>query len=415
MSTVTQRSRRTGRVYTLAEIAQGVARQNDREGIRYTGDTHSPTGSGLRSERFDVAYEHARLGGSLADYDSMRNSRDAAVRAQADSFDKSAREVRAFSRLLRVPDAESRDLSTAVSGGYLIPKSMEPGVLFAVRYASFIGQLRLWKSVNPVTGQPHGGAASYPMLVGDVANKSISIGDDTLATPNDFVFSQVSFPQAPGQVLELGRYSRALVADTNVPILDIVTEAVAQRVARFADGLAVTNLLAAATLNQTTATSGVVVYADIVNWVERLSDISLMGSPTSCIVVSPSTLAKFRLMVDGNGRPLTDVGSITVTTPDSVASDLFGGDEQNARTIRVPTILGLPILTSANLPAFAAGAVVGFVGDMNQAGVLRFVSCAVQPLLERYSDFGEIAYLGYARCDVQAADLSSYATLTVHV
>jgi HK97 family phage major capsid protein len=403
-------------VYSADEVRQGIARDDIRRGNDYSGDTNAPSGSGLRSERIDVALERTRIGNSLADYDALNASRSAAARDAAEGYDKHSREVRAFNRYLRVQGAETRDLSTASnSGGYLIPFAMQPEILFGVRYASaFLGSLRLWESTNPVTGRAFGGKAYYPMITSDADNgvSSAAIGDNTQVGNNDPVLSQIAFPQAPAQSLELFRISRMLLEDSAVDILSLVTNAAAQRMARFADSLAVTNLLAAATLNQTTASSATVVYSDVVNWLEKLSDISIMGSPTSCIVVSPSTLAKFRLMADSSLRPIMGTGFFTVTQDND--AERFGGDAQYSRTVRVPTLLGTPVLTSNALAAFAGGAVVGIAGDLQQAGIFRFVEASVQPLFERYGDFGQVAYLGYYRCDVQAADANAFATLTIH-
>jgi HK97 family phage major capsid protein len=407
------RSRRTGRVYTPNEIAQGAARQHIREGDAYTGDTKSPAGSGLRSERLDVAIERTRLGNSLAEYDSMRSSRDADIRARAGAFDRQSNEVRAFDRALRVQGAETRDLSTAATGGYLIPASMEPGVLFGARFASAFGGLRLWKSVNRVTGRPSGSPATYPMIVGDVAQNSVAIADNTQRTLNDPTFTSVAFPQCPGQVMELFRVGRGLVEDSNVSIFDVVSQAASQRAARFIDSLAVTNLAAAATLNLTTASAGTVTYPDVVNWISKLADSALQGSPTSVIVVSPTTLKALRLMVDTNLRPIMGEGSYT-TVQDDMAERFTGGDAEFSKTIRCPTLLGLPVVTSNALATFAGGNVVGIAGDLDQAGVLRWVECSVMPLFERYSDYGQIGYVFYLRADVQAASTAAFSTLTVH-
>ncbi len=323
------------------------------------------------------------------------------------------REAREFDRYLRTPDYESRDLGTGTGPGYLIPPSLMPGILFGVRYASaFLANLRLWNSVNPVTGAPYGGAATYPVIAGDISSLAQDYNDLTQASFNDPTLTRVTFAQAPEQILELFKLSLQLMEDSNVPVADLLRNAIAQRVSRTMDALAVTNLLAAATLNLTTATSATVVYADIVNWIEKLADLSLMGSPTSVIVVSPTTLAKLRLMADTNLRPIIDTDDFTVSQDNAAA--MFGGDDSYSRTIRVNTLMGIPCLTSNALPAFAAGSIVGIAGDLQQAGIYRHVEMSVQPLFERYADSLAVGYLGFYRGDIQVSNANAFATLTIH-
>lgn len=184
----------------------------------------------------------------------------------------------------------------------------------------------------------------------------------------------------------------------------------AWRIQRSAESYATAQLIAAATNNVTTAANTGATYADWVSFVSEL-DPAYASSSDSCILVSRNSLKAMRLLEDDQHRPLISADNYTVTTTTN-ASQSHGTEE---RTYRVPSILGLPALTSRYINDFSAGGgVFALVGAWSKAYVLRFVSAEVVVLHERFADYGQVGATGLARFDGLPAMQAAYATMTAH-
>src|ERR1019366_4370582 len=92
----------------------------------------------------------------------------------------------AYRRYVRTGDAESRDLASGAStGSYLVPPGLLGPLVLGVQYfSSVVGRSRLWHSVSP-SGQPFGGPASVPMVVGDVGVSVGKLGANAQQTEGD--------------------------------------------------------------------------------------------------------------------------------------------------------------------------------------------------------------------------------------
>ena len=95
-------------------------------------------------------------------------------------------------------------------------------------------------------------------------------------------------------------------------------------------------------------------------------------------------------------------------------SSVFG--EVVSRTMKVASFRGLPILESPNVADFAAGATYGVVASFEDAFITRVVtgSLAIQRLTERYADFNQTAYNGWARLDGAVYNYKAACILVAH-
>ncbi len=313
---------------------------------------------------------------------------------------------RAWSRYVRTGQ-ESRDLSAgAATGQYLIPQGgFLADVLFGIRYSSSIaGRCRTWDS-------PHGYPATVPALLSEPSTNASQVNENTQSLDTaDPAFTRVVFGECPIYNMPgLLRVSRNLVADAAVDVESMLTEAVAWRISRQLDADFLTTALAGTSQVSTTATNAGVTYADIVSWIYSL-DLAARGSESAAIVVSPATAKAFAQLADTAGRPLLVSANYTAISDNA---DQFGS--RQSRTVKVPTILGVPVVENRNLSNIAAGATVGIFASWENAFLMRFVDCGITPLFERFADYGQIAWNGWIRVDGQVADANTAVKLAVHV
>jgi HK97 family phage major capsid protein len=303
---------------------------------------------------------------------------------------------------------EHRDLGTAsgAAGGYLIPAQYLPEVLFGVRASSgLLSRVHTW---TPTSGAP----ATYPMLLSEPLTNAATVAENTQRLDSaDLAFTRVVFPQVqewgmPG----LLRASRGLVQDSEasgVDFTNLVHEAVAWRLSRAMDAYAVASLTAGAT--QTVVSGAPLVYTNLVSLISSV-DPALQSGNDCALVVSPNGLKAIRNLTDG-ARPIV-LDQPFVAQVNSASA--FGGTE--TRTYFVPTILGVPVVTSRALadPANTGSATCAIFGAFSRAWVMRFVDCTVQTLNETFADYGDIGWTGFARADGAVADPSAFAILNNH-
>jgi HK97 family phage major capsid protein len=361
-------------------------------------------GSGLRGGLTTAA--RVAMDGNvrtLQEYDRAQRDRERA------SHDASGREF-AYRQYLRA-GIESRDLSEgATPGSYLVPPALMGDLIFGVQYFSgILGRARLWHSVTP-GGSPFGGAAQFPSIAGDVSNNVGAIGENTQNSIFVPSFSTVTFGNTPLWIAgNLARIGRALMQDAQTDVASMVNELFAQRIARALDANFAANMLANATNVTTTATNAAISLADLVSLFSTL-DAAAFGAENAALVCSTATRWYLQTkLVDSQSRPIMSESVVTLT---SESSELYGGSM--TRTLKVPTLFGLPVVTSPALSNIGASNNVAILANFGNAFVFRFVEASVQRLVERFADSAETGFNGWFRADGVIADQAELAVLKMH-
>jgi HK97 family phage major capsid protein len=100
-----------------------------------------------------------------------------------------------------------------------------------------------------------------------------------------------------------------------------------------------------------------------------------------------STLKLLKEILDKYGRPLFQPG-ITVGAPD--------------------TLNGYPYSINNDLPAVALNSKSLLFGQFSKYTVRRVREVAIVKLSERYADYGQVAFIGFARYDGQLMDAGTH-------
>jgi len=279
-------------------------------------------------------------------------------------------------------------VGTGSSGGYIVPMP------FADRFEVMLqateplfGLATMFETVN---GAPTG----YP-LVDDVAHQASVVGENAQSnTETDTPFASLPFAQCPTWRSDYVLASVELVADSKFDIGALTAAAFAVRFARAIGKTFITTLLAAAGAGVTTALPTVIAPDEIWNLVDSVDPAYLVNGSW---LMSPATFTK--------------ICQLKTTTNAYIFPAQF--DSAGRRLL-----CGYPVYLSPSMPAATAGLQPITMGDHSKF-LRRQVrdSLQVKVLVEKYALYGQVAYLGFLRCDgalLKASGPIPVQALTMH-
>jgi len=293
----------------------------------------------------------------------------------------SGQEVRTL-RTGWVENTEMRALGTGTqaAGGYTVPPQFWNRIVEAVR---FVAPMRQYATViSTDTG------AALPWLTADeTAVEGRILGENTAATETDTTFGTATVG-AYTYSSDMTRVPFQLLQDTGIDLEAYLARLLGNRVGRiqnrhFTTGTGTGQPLGIVTGAQVgkvgaTGQTTSVTYDDLVDLTDSI-DPALQGAGNLRWMFSQGGRKVVRKIKDSQGRPLWEP-SIQAGTPD--------------------TLLGYGIVLNNNMPAMAASAKSILFGDFQESYLIRDVKgFAVQRLNERFAEFGQVAFLGFARAD----------------
>lgn len=293
---------------------------------------------------------------------------------------------------------QRRDMGEAsgAAGGYLVP----PGFLAKLtEVLKFFGGMR---SVANIIETTTGQSLVWPKN-DDTGNPAVIIGENTQVSELDLAFTQntlAAWEYTTGAV----RIGRALMQDSAFDLESIVTARFGKRFGRgqnahFTTGTGTGQPQGIVTA--ATAASGVTTwdYTGIVG-LKYSVDVAYRQQGASFMMSDAAAKAAL-LLLDQNNRPLW------------VPAGSFG----SLATGQQDTLLGDAVVINNDLDAPAAhgNKVPCLYGDFKSAYIIRDVvgSSAILRLEERYADFNEVGFIGYARADGQPDDINAVRKLAM--
>ncbi|HYA00222.1 MAG TPA: phage major capsid protein, partial [Candidatus Binatia bacterium] len=277
---------------------------------------------------------------------------------------------------------------------------------------------------------PTGSPLRYP-LVGsaETSNAASTVAENTQLTETDLSgIGFVNFGQCPlWSATNLARLSLALIQDIGpsgvypqadsfdrqpwpfaggLNVEQILTDAFSGRLARGTDTAWAASAIAGPGASVTTASASAIAYADLIALYYKL-DASFRGSKSAAFVMAPSTVQAIRNITDTASRPiLKDFRPVDL--PDGPGWDLTSG-------LVTSTLFGLPVVESSNVPAIAATKTVAILADWSRYFIVRVAETpAIQRLDERFADYGEVGFTGFARLDAAVGLADAAVSLVMH-
>lgn len=290
---------------------------------------------------------------------------------------------------------EFRALSvgTNTAGGYTVPPGFRDTLIETMKWYGAVREVST--VINSDSGQP----LQWPTFNG-TAQVGRILAENTQLTQTDPVFGTAT--------LNAYMYSSDLVLvpyqflqDTGINVEEFLARNLGMRIGRIQNTHFTTGTGTAQPLGiQTNATSGVTLatgntttltYAGLLALVHSVDPAYRLGG-NARFMMSDTAVMAAQSILDSQNRPLWQP-SIQVGVPD--------------------TLLGYGIVVNNDMPVPAANAKSVLFGDFQRGYVVRdVVGVQVQRLNERYADFLQVGWFGYARSDATVQDAAAYKALT---
>ncbi|HEV2378708.1 MAG TPA: phage major capsid protein [Terriglobia bacterium] len=297
---------------------------------------------------------------------------------------------------------EQRDMgigspTASVATSVFVPQGFVYDVDIALKaYGQLVANVR---DLPTATGQP----LPYPTST-DVSNLAEYVGEGAQVSDQDVTISNLTF-NAYKVDTKMVKVSLELLQDSAFDLESFLKEAFAIRLARFLEAEIVngtgsssshiTGIISAATAGNTAAGSSTntggsetggtsIGSTDLINLVAQVDP---MYRPNAKFVMHDATWQKLAALLDKYGRPL------------------FLPNPQNGK---LESIYGYPIVYSQSMPQVAVNNKTVLFGDLSKYILRRVKELAVVRLVERFADYGQVAFIGFARYDGNLIDAGTH-------
>ena len=282
---------------------------------------------------------------------------------------------------------------TTTAGGYLVPTGWLEKLTETMKaYGGLLSQANV---IRTATGQP----LQWPSN-DDTSHSGAILSENTQISEVDVAFGQRTL-NAWTYTSNLILASLQLVNDSAFDLDTWLPTKIGQRIGRAVANHLIngtgssqpTGLLTSVRTGVTGSTGSTtsVTYNNLVDLTHTV-DAAYRQQGNCRWLLNDATLGAIRKIADTNGRPLW-------TPP-------FGAFDQ----ANPETILGYPVQVDNSMPVMAANAKSIVFGDLKAGYIVRQVlDTQVVRLVERYADYLQIGFFGYARLDGSPDDLAATA------
>jgi HK97 family phage major capsid protein len=284
-------------------------------------------------------------------------------------------------------EARALGVATQAAGGYLAPADFDANLRQTIlTYSNLLNEVQV---INTDSGV----SFSWP-TVNDTANVGAILAENTQVTEQDVAFGTAQIG-AYKYTSKMVRVSMELLQDAAFDVEGFLRGALAERVGRiwnkhFTTGTGSSEplgIVTGAVAGKVGAAGQVttVTYDDLIDLVDSI-DPAYQGNAQ--FMMNASTRKALRKMKDSTNAPLWQP-SIQAGVPDQ--------------------LLGYGYVINTDMPVPAASAKSILFGDFRAAYLARQVlGFTVLRLNERFADFGQSAFLGFARADGTVQNTAAY-------
>ncbi|MDO1559818.1 phage major capsid protein [Brevundimonas sp. 2R-24] len=324
--------------------------------------------------------------------DVRRPVEDRSVEARG-SKSLEERQADAFRTYLKSGDTQelrAQSVGTASEGGYLVPTILANELIVGMKAYGPLNNDGVVSYVRTATGAP----INFPTL-DDTSNKGSKIGENTQVSSASVAFGTKAldaYKYTTGAVL----VSKELLQDASFDVSAIVTAAMAERMGRIinevmttGDGSGDPNGIVTAAANGKTAASTSAIAAD--ELIDLIHSVDPAYRGRASFMFADSTLNALRKLKDSEGRYIWQPG-------------LVAGE--------AATILGHKFYVNSDMAAIGAGTKSVLFGDFSRYYVRQVLPFEIVRLTERYADYGQVGFIGFARYDGELMDARAVKALT---
>lgn len=289
---------------------------------------------------------------------------------------------------------ERRALATGTdaAGGFLVPEQWASNIIQAM--AQYSGAIQVATVITTDSGE----ALNYP-AVDETGVVGERIGENVAVTEDDPEFTNVAL-EAHIYSSKMVRVPFTLLQDNAFNLEGWLPGALGARIGRkqnqdFTTGSGAAGIpqgfVTGATTAVTAASATAVTTDELIDLTESVDPAYLAGAP----------VFTFRQGVRGSIRKLKDSNGQYIWRP-----GLRDGEEDQ--------LLGYRYVVNNDMPAMAAANKAIVFGDIAAGFIVRQVNgVAIRRLVERYAEYGQVAFLGFHRADSAVVDANAFKALAM--
>lgn len=296
--------------------------------------------------------------------------------------------------LIKDPDREVRaqGVLTGTGGGYLVPDMFMPELVKSLALWGPMLDGAIVRRLITATG------ASIPWpTMDDTSNTGSLIAENTQVSSSEVTFGVKTigaYKYTSGVVL----VANELLQDSALNVETIVNDAMGERVGRIGNTHLTTGdasskpngLMTAAGAGATAASATAIVFDDLIN-LEHSVDPAYRGDPSCRWMFHDTTLKAIRKLKDGEGNYIWQPANVQAGSPQ--------------------TLLGYPYSINQAVAEIATGVRSVAFGAFNRFVVRIVNQFSVRRLVERYADYDQVGFIGFARIDGNLIDAGAVKRL----
>ena len=302
-------------------------------------------------------------------------------------------ELRKF--LMKDPEKEQRAQGVAnpTAGGYLAPDGFMPELVKSMKAWGPMLDPGTVRQMLTATGV----SIPWPTM-DDTSNEGVEIAENTQVSLSEVSFGVKTinaYKYTSGVVL----IASELLQDSALDVEQIIRDAMAERIGRIAnrrlttgDGASRPNgIMTAAGAGATAASATAITFDDLIE-LEHSVDPAYRTDPSCGWQMNDSTLKALRKLKDGDGNYIWQPADAKTGAPSTILNYRYGINQ--------------------HIASVATGNKSVVFGAM-QKYLYRLVnSFAIRRLVERYADYDQVGFIGFARLDGNLLDAGAVKVLT---
>lgn len=287
------------------------------------------------------------------------------------------------------PEMRAQAAGTDTAGGYTVPEGFQNEVVRSMQAYGPMLDPGITRELATASGNP----LPWPTM-DDTSNKGALLSENTQATEQDVTFGQKQL-DAYMYTSKIVRMSLQLLQDSAFDMNSLIRDVFGERIGRIANEHLTTGtgtsqpngILTASTLGNTAAGTSAIDFDDVIDLVHGV-DPAYRNMPSVRFMFHDNILQAIRKLKDSNGNYIWQ------------PADVRSGSPSN--------ILGYPYVVNQDMTdTIATGNKTMLFGAFEKYVVRRVQDFQMLRLQERYADYLQVGFIGFARLDGELVDTAA--------
>jgi len=286
-------------------------------------------------------------------------------------------------------EARAQAAGTDSAGGYTVPEGFQAEIVRSMQAFGPMLEPGVTRQIPTDSGNP----LPWPTL-DDTSNKGALLAENTQASEQDLTFGQKQL-DAYTYTSKIVRVSLQLLQDSAFDMNSLLRDVFGERIGRIANEHLTTGtgssqpngILTASTAGNTAASATAIDFDDVIDLVHGV-DPAYRGLPSARFMFHDNILQAIRKLKDGNSNYIWQPADVRSGSPSNILGYPYTINQDMTSTIT----------TTDKTMLF---------GAFEKYVVRRVQQFQMLRLVERYADYLQVGFIGFARLDGELVDTAA--------